>query len=329
MPAPPCTRNLCARLSRNPASPPTFATSEPSLYSPMANAPAHAGVRQLSADQLARLEPSLRLTGAAWYLPERCVDPRGLGKALTKTCKKRAVDFATGSEALEVLTAAGRAMGVRTSHATYHAGAVVNCAGAWAAKIQPLSIPTRPVKGQMVCVVPQSPTGAAGIPSPGIREKTGSARRPHARHLHHSPLRRPHSARRYRRRRRIRQAHRPAHHPASLPGRTARRAQLCRARAFTMPGPDFVPAHPTIFRFSARLRFPATSPPPDTTATASCSPPAPPMPWPSSSPGSSRSSTSLRSHPGALRKRNRQPNRVPHSSRFCLSGSFDFSPTSH
>ncbi len=131
-------------------------------------APTHAGVRPLTADELARLEPSLRLNGTLWYLPERSVDPRGLGRALTKACRKRAVEFATGSEALEVLTAAGRAMGVRTSHATYHAGAVVNCAGAWAAKIQPLAIPTRPVKGQMVCVVLQPSMGGPHIPSFGI-----------------------------------------------------------------------------------------------------------------------------------------------------------------
>jgi len=131
-------------------------------------APSHAGVCQLNPADLSRLEPSLRLDRAAWFLPERCVDPRGLGKALTKACKKRAVDFATGSEVLEVLTAAGRAIGVRTSHATYHAGAIVNCAGAWAAKIEPLPIPTRPVKGQMVCVVPQSLSGGPHIPGSGI-----------------------------------------------------------------------------------------------------------------------------------------------------------------
>ena len=133
-------------------------------------APSHAGVCQLNPADLSRLEPSLHLDRAAWFLPERCVDPRGLGKALTKACKKRAVDFVTGSEVLEVLTAAGRAMGVRTSHATYHAAAVVNCAGAWAAKILPLAIPTRPVKGQMVCVVPQtSPSSAPRVPSSGMR----------------------------------------------------------------------------------------------------------------------------------------------------------------
>ncbi len=31
---------------------------------------------------------------------------------------------------------------------------MVNCAGAWASQIQPLGLPTRPAKGQMVCVVP-------------------------------------------------------------------------------------------------------------------------------------------------------------------------------
>ncbi len=170
-------------------------------FFPKGETPTHAGVRELSDDELRRIEPALATEtewqisclfpdaeatlrqatvelpgrlwshpGPAWYLPEHCVDPRGLAKALIKTCKKRAVDFATGSETLEVLTAAGRAMGVRTSRATYLAGAVVNCAGAWAAKIQPLAIPTRPVKGQMVCVVPQTmDSGAPRIPSSGIR----------------------------------------------------------------------------------------------------------------------------------------------------------------
>jgi len=161
------------------------------------NSPTHAAARKLSVDELRTLEPALaveteilitclypdaetplpvfkvpsvavEMHGPPWFLPERCVDPRALGRALTKACKKRAVDFVTGSEVLEVLTAAGRAMGVRTSHATYHAGAIVNCAGAWAAKIEPLPIPTRPVKGQMVCVVPQSLSGGPHIPGSGI-----------------------------------------------------------------------------------------------------------------------------------------------------------------
>jgi glycine oxidase len=121
-----------------------------------AEVPSHPGARVFPAGELARIEPALHLDGEAWFLPECCVDPRGLGRALVRACKRHAVDFVTGSEVLEVLTAGGRTAGVRTNHATYHAGAVVNCAGAWAAQIAPLKIPTRPVKGQMVCVVPPS-----------------------------------------------------------------------------------------------------------------------------------------------------------------------------
>jgi glycine oxidase len=112
--------------------------------------------RQITASEIASLEPSLRLADSAWYLPELCVDPRDLGRALEKAARLRGVDFVTGSAALEVVTADGRAIGVRTPHSTYHAGIVVNCAGAWAAQIAPGRIPTRPVKGQMLCVVPQS-----------------------------------------------------------------------------------------------------------------------------------------------------------------------------
>ncbi|MFY9791953.1 MAG: FAD-dependent oxidoreductase, partial [Candidatus Sulfotelmatobacter sp.] len=36
---------------------------------------------------------------------------------------------------------------------TFHAPTVVNCAGAWSSQIQPHAFPTRPVKGQMLCLV--------------------------------------------------------------------------------------------------------------------------------------------------------------------------------
>ena len=112
------------------------------------------GTRRLNALDVAQMEPSLRLGTDAWYLPERCVDPRGLGRALVKTSKNRGIDFITGSPVLEVLVSGGGASGVRTSHSTYRAAIVINCAGAWAEQIGPIAIPTRPVKGQMVCVVP-------------------------------------------------------------------------------------------------------------------------------------------------------------------------------
>jgi len=118
--------------------------------------PGCATARRLDDTELSRMEPMLRLREGAWFLPERSVDPRGLGRALTKAAKRGGADFVTGSPATEVLTADGCAAGVSTSHATYSGGLVVNCAGAWAGQIHPIEIPTRPVKGQMVCLVPQN-----------------------------------------------------------------------------------------------------------------------------------------------------------------------------
>ena len=114
-----------------------------------------AEARRLSAIQAQELEPLLAPKEDAWLLPECSVDPRGLGRALIQATKRLGVDFVTGSLVIEVIAANGRAMGLRTARSEYAANIVVNCAGAWAALIQPLSIPTRPVKGQMVCLVPQ------------------------------------------------------------------------------------------------------------------------------------------------------------------------------
>ncbi len=116
------------------------------------------GARLLSEQELSRLEPLVMPRGCAYFLPERSVDPRKLGSALEKAARNRGADFATGSAVTEVAVLGGRATGVRTAKSFYAAGTVVNCAGAWAAQIKPLGVPTRPVKGQMVCVVPNHPT---------------------------------------------------------------------------------------------------------------------------------------------------------------------------
>jgi glycine oxidase len=53
---------------------------------------------------------------------------------------------------LAVEVANGKASGVRTNKTQFAASMVVNCAGAWAGQIGPHPFPTRPVKGQMLCV---------------------------------------------------------------------------------------------------------------------------------------------------------------------------------
>jgi len=110
--------------------------------------------RLLEAHELARLEPGFEYSGEALYwTPEGSVDPRGLMAASVKAAKHRGIDIASGSAVTEVEVRDGRTLAVKTAKTRYAAGAVVNCCGAWAGEVGPLRFPTRPVKGQMLCVV--------------------------------------------------------------------------------------------------------------------------------------------------------------------------------
>jgi glycine oxidase len=89
----------------------------------------------------------------AVYLKERSVDPRALSSAAWKAAKRRGVDFSSGDEVTAVIVTDGRVAGVRTTKTAFHAAKVVNCAGAWSGQILPHPFPTRPVKGQMLCLL--------------------------------------------------------------------------------------------------------------------------------------------------------------------------------
>ena len=103
---------------------------------------------------LAELEPALRIHGlTAIFVKERCVDPRDLTAAAIAAARHRNIDFSSGDHVLAVEVEQGKASGVRTNKTKFAAGVVVNCAGAWAGQIGPHPFPTRPVKGQMLCVV--------------------------------------------------------------------------------------------------------------------------------------------------------------------------------
>jgi glycine oxidase len=104
---------------------------------------------------VAELEPALARSGPAFYLKERSVDPRGLTIAALKTAKNCGVDFSSGDEVTTVEIEHGYAIGVKTAKTVFATRKVVNCAGAWAGSIGPQPIPTRPVKGQMLCLVMQ------------------------------------------------------------------------------------------------------------------------------------------------------------------------------
>jgi glycine oxidase len=109
--------------------------------------------------QWRELEPSLKgsklrsKNRVGLYLSESCVDPRHVTAAAIAAARHRGIDFSSGDHVLAVEVADGKASGVRTNKTRFAAGMVVNCAGAWAGQIGPHAFPTRPVKGQMLCVI--------------------------------------------------------------------------------------------------------------------------------------------------------------------------------
>ncbi len=127
----------------------------PAGYTPANTRPT---VNSEIAASLAELEPAIRTANGATpplntlFIKERCVDPRDLTAASIAAARHRGIDFSSGDQVLAVDVTDGRTSGIRTNKTQFAAGMVVNCAGAWAGQIGPYSFPTRPVKGQMLCV---------------------------------------------------------------------------------------------------------------------------------------------------------------------------------
>jgi len=106
---------------------------------------------------LAEFEPALAdLNRPAIYLQERSVDPRALTTAALHSAKRRGVDFSSGDAVISVSFWEGRISGIVTKKTSFLAPKVVNCAGAWSGQIEPHAFPTRPVKGQMLCLASPS-----------------------------------------------------------------------------------------------------------------------------------------------------------------------------
>jgi len=103
---------------------------------------------------LAELEPALAdFNRPAFYLKECSVDPRALTSAALRAARHRGVDISSADAATAVNLSEGRVDGVTTKKTSFRAPKVVNCAGAWAGQIAPHAFPTRPVKGQMLCLI--------------------------------------------------------------------------------------------------------------------------------------------------------------------------------
>lgn len=112
----------------------------------------------LNPEALGELEPCLEALDGACYLNERSVDPRALAAAALKTARSRGVDFSSGDLVKSVDVSGDQVTGVTTAKTCFGALKVVNCAGAWSGQIVPHQFPTRPVKGQMLCLAMPSRT---------------------------------------------------------------------------------------------------------------------------------------------------------------------------
>ncbi len=105
--------------------------------------------------KISDLEPALvtaENAGKAVYLKERSVDPRGLTAAAAQAAKNRGVHFSSADPVTAVDLSDGAVSGVTTTKTNFLAPKIVNCAGAWSGQIGPHPFPTRPVKGQMLCL---------------------------------------------------------------------------------------------------------------------------------------------------------------------------------
>jgi len=106
---------------------------------------------------LSELEPALAdFNQPAFFLKERSVDPRALATAALQAAKHRGVDVSSADAVTAVNLSEGRVNGVTTKKTSFLAPKVVNCAGAWSGRIPPHAFPTRPVKGQMLCLASPS-----------------------------------------------------------------------------------------------------------------------------------------------------------------------------
>ncbi len=114
------------------------------------------GAGEHSVDQIRAFFQSI--PGRALHLKERSVDPRALTSAALKTAKNRGVDFSSGDPVTSINLSNGQVSGVTTTKTSFLSLKVVNCAGAWSGQIPPHAFPTRPVKGQMLCLAMPSRT---------------------------------------------------------------------------------------------------------------------------------------------------------------------------
>ncbi len=114
------------------------------------DAPAPAEYRPLPADELQRLEPSLKSTGqSAFFVQEDSVDPSLLMQAALAAAHNLGIEI-RGHAEIKNIRAQDNGVQVLTPADTFTARCAVDCRGAWS------GAPVRPRKGQMLYVQPRA-----------------------------------------------------------------------------------------------------------------------------------------------------------------------------
>jgi glycine oxidase len=112
---------------------------------------------EVSRKQLYEMEPALaKNIAAAIFLPDdHHIDNRLLMKALVAAAGALGVTFLNHTAVLGLVLKGDRAAGVRTTAGVVEGEMVVNAAGCWSGLIETenrVSLPLRPVRGQIVCL---------------------------------------------------------------------------------------------------------------------------------------------------------------------------------
>lgn len=114
------------------------------------DAPAPHEYRSLSADELQRLEPSLKNPGPpAFFVQEDSVDPHLLMQAALAAARNLGIEI-RGQAAVKEIRPLGNKVEVLTETDTFTARCAVDCRGAWSGS------PVKPRKGQMLYVQPRA-----------------------------------------------------------------------------------------------------------------------------------------------------------------------------
>lgn len=119
--------------------------------------PRHPAVpqRRLDAREAREREPALPgdVTGAVWCPEDRFLDARGYTATVLRAAVLRGVHLMEGVRVTGLEWDGDRVIGVRAADRCWHAGTVINTAGAWAGGIDPrLTHPVYPDHGQIMAV---------------------------------------------------------------------------------------------------------------------------------------------------------------------------------